>query len=204
MIDSFEFNKISGAILATLLFLMGLGMVSNSIFSVHKPEKSAYALPEAAEGGAAPGAPAEKAVPIAQLLAKADAKKGEGLAKSACSSCHTFDKGGATKQGPNLYGVVGRNMAGTAGFAYSTSMKAAADKDKTWSFEHLASFITNPRAYASNTKMAYAGLKNPERLADVLVYLRTLSDSPVALPAADAAPAPKAEPAQAAPAPKPH
>lgn len=193
MIDSFEFNKMAGAVLATLLFLMGLGMVSNSVFNAHAPEKSAYALPEASEAGAAPGAPAKQAVPIAQLLAKADAKKGEGLARSACSSCHTFDKGGATKQGPNLYGVVSRPIGGVAGFAYSTSVKAAAEKDKTWSFEHLASFIGNPRAYASNTKMAYAGQKNPERLADLLVYLRSLSDSPVALPEAKAE-APKAEP----------
>ena len=184
MIDSYEFNKIAGAVLASLLFLMGLGIVSNSIFSAHAPEKSAYALPEAAEGGGPAAGPKEEAVPLPQLLAKADAKKGASAVKSACSACHTVDKGGAVKQGPNLYGVVGRNIAGVDGFSYSNGLKAAAEKDKTWSFEHLAAFINNPRGYASGTKMAYGGMKNRERLADMLVYLRTLSDSPVALPAA--------------------
>ncbi|MGE3248001.1 MAG: cytochrome c family protein [Beijerinckiaceae bacterium] len=196
MIDSFEFNKMFGAVLASLLFIMGLGIVSNAIFATHAPEKSAYALPEAAEGGEGKAAPEKKSTPLPVLLAKADAAKGASTAKSACSACHTFDKGGAVKQGPNLYGIVGRAMATVPGFSYSNSMKAVAEKDKTWSFEHLHSFINNPKGYVSGTKMAYGGLKNEERLADVLVYLRSLSDSPVALPKAEAAPAAPAAPAE--------
>jgi cytochrome c len=190
MIDSFEFNKIAGAILATLLFLMGIGIVSNAIYTPHAPEKSAYALPEAAaDDGKA--APAEKQVPIEALLAKADPAKGASAVKAACSACHTVDKGGAVKQGPNLFGIVGRTMASAAGFSYSNGMKAAAEKHKNWSFTALAVFVNNPRKFASGTKMAYAGMKNRERLADMLVYLRSLSDSPLPLPAA-----PKAEAAK--------
>ncbi|MCC2095746.1 MAG: cytochrome c family protein [Hyphomicrobiales bacterium] len=193
--DSFEFNKIFGAILGTLLFLMGLGIISNTIYTPHAPEKSAYALPEPSEEGGAAAPAAKKATPLPVLLAKADAAKGASLVKAACSSCHTFDKGGAVKQGPNLYGIVGRQMASVAGFSYSNGMKAAAEKNKTWSFEHLASFIHNPRGFASGTKMAYAGQKNEGRLADILVYLHTLADSPVALPKVEAAPAsPEAKP----------
>lgn len=201
MIDSFEFNKIAGAVLATLLFLMGIGIVSNAIYTPHAPEKSAYALPEAAEDSGA-AEPAKKAVPIAVLLAKADPAKGASAVKAACSACHTVDKGGAVKQGPNLYGIVGRPMASTAGFSYSNGMKAVADKEKTWSFDHLASFIGNPRKFVSGTKMAYAGMKNEGRLADILVYLRSLSDSPVALPAAPAPAAPATPAAPAKPAEK--
>ena len=183
MIDSFEFNKISGAVLSTLLFLMGLGIVSNALYTPHAPEKSAYALPEAA-ADAGKGAPAKKEVPIEALLAKADPAKGASAVKAACSACHTVDKGGAVKQGPNLYGVLGRKIAATPGYSYSKGMKAAGEKHNTWTFKSLAAFVNNPRKFASGTKMAYAGMKNQGRLADIVVYLRSLSEKPQPLPAA--------------------
>ncbi len=196
MIDSFEFNKIAGAVLATLLFLMGIGIVSNAIYSPHAPEKSAYALPEAAEDGGK-AAPVKKAVPIAVLLAKADPAKGESAVKAACSACHTVTKGGAVKQGPNLYGVIGHKMLAAAGYSYSNGMKAAAEKHKEWTFENMAAFIANPRKFVSGTKMAYAGMKNEGRLADILAYLNKNSDKPLPLPAP---PAPAATPEKPAPA----
>ncbi len=180
---SLEFNKISFAVLSTLLFLMGIGMFSDAIFSAHGPKKSAYALPEAAAGGAAaPAAPAAPAVPIGELLAKADPKRGESLMGQQCRSCHTVDKGGKAGIGPNLYGVVARPIASGQGFAYSPALQERAKTDKTWSFEHLQSFVAAPAAYAKGTKMAYNGVKDPARLADLLAYLNTLSDNPAPLP----------------------
>jgi cytochrome c len=186
MIDSFEFNKIAGAVLATLLFLMGIGIISSAIYTPHPLEKSAYALPEAAAESGKP-APVKKAVPIAVLLAAADPAKGEAAVKAACSSCHTVDKGGAVKQGPNLFGVVGHKMVFATGFSYSNGMKAAAEKHKEWTFENLAAFIGNPRGFAPGTKMAYAGMKNEGRLADILAFLNKNSDKPLPLPAPPAA-----------------
>lgn len=177
--DSFEFNKIAGALLGTLLFVMGLGIFSDAIFHRGAPKTAGYDLPVAEAEGAAGAAPAAAAEPLPVLLAKADAKKGEALVKP-CSACHTFDKGGANKVGPHLYGVVNRATASVDGFAYSDSLKG---KGGQWSFDNIDHFIANPKGYASGTKMAYGGEKDPSRRADIIAYLRTLADSPAPLPA---------------------
>ena len=177
--DSFEFNKIAGAVLGTLLFIMGLGIVSDAVFKGGVPKQSAYALPAAEEapaGGAA--AAAAPSVPLPELLAKADAKKGEGLFK-ACASCHVADKGGANKVGPALYGIVNRQIASAAGFGYSDALKG---KGGNWSYDNLDHFIANPKGFASGTKMAYGGEKDAAKRADLIAYLRSMADAPAALP----------------------
>src|SRR5262245_59230089 len=91
--DSFEFNKIAGAVLGTLLFTMGLGLVSGAIFHVPEPKTPGYDLPAAVEGAAGGPAPAAAPdVPVAELLAKGDATKGAAVAKAQCSVCHNFEK----------------------------------------------------------------------------------------------------------------
>ena len=105
------------------------------------------------------------------LLAKADAKKGAQDAK-VCTTCHNFDKGGAAKVGPDLWGVVGRPIASVAGFAYSDSLKAIGGD---WTYEKLDHWIANPKGMASGTKMAFPGEKEPQKRADILAYLQTLS-----------------------------
>ena len=175
-----EFNKIAGAVLGTLLFTMATSIASNGIFSAHKPKVQGYALAGAEEAHGAGGAQAApvSAVPIAALLAKADPKKGEANAK-ACTACHSFDKGGAAKVGPPLYGVVERPLGSMAGFAYSEPLKA---KGGTWSYDALNAFVTSPKAYINGTKMAYAGEKDDAKRADIIAYLRSLSDNPAPLP----------------------
>jgi cytochrome c len=178
--DSFEFNKIAGAVLGTLLFLMGLGLFSDGLFS-HAPLKAAgYDLPGASEehahGGTAEHAAPSEPLPV--LLAAADAKRGEALVKP-CATCHSFDKGGAAKVGPPLYGVVTRKMA-SLDFGYSEALKG---KGGAWDFESLNSFITAPSTYVKGTKMAFGGEKDAKKRADILAYLRSLSDAPAALPA---------------------
>jgi cytochrome c len=182
MMDSFEFNKIAGAVLGALLFLMGLSIFSSSIFHPQKPKTAGYDLPSAEVASAAAPA-AASAVPVAELLAKADPAKGAATAKAACGACHNFEQGAAAKQGPTLYDVVNRPIASAAGFSYSSSLQEKSKSDKQWAFETLNSFITNPKGYASNTKMAYAGEKNDGRRGDILAYLRSLSASPAPIPA---------------------
>jgi cytochrome c len=176
--DSFEINKIAGALLGSLLFVMGLGLVSDALFSQAKPAKPGYDLPAAEEHAAGAAVAAAPSEPLPVLLAKADSKKGEALTK-ACQACHSFEKGGAVKVGPPLYGIVDRPVASVAGFAYSDGLKG---KGGAWTFEALDHFITNPKGYAAGTKMAYGGEKDAGRRADIEAYLRTLSDNPAPLP----------------------
>ena len=106
--DSFELNKIMGAILGTLLLLLSLNIFAGGIFTPHKPAKPGFEIAVAESGGgAAVAAPAEQQVPIADLLASASAEKGAAVSKK-CVACHEFKKGGPNKVGPDLYGVVGR------------------------------------------------------------------------------------------------
>ena len=136
-------------------------------------------------------------MPIATLLQTADPAKGEAAAKP-CVACHTFEKGGQNKVGPNLWDTVNRPIASHAGFAYSDALKAKANQQ--WTFDELNAFIHDPRSYAPGTKMTYAGMKRDNTRADLLAYLRTLSDNPAALPAAPAAQAaPAAEQGTAQP-----
>jgi len=174
-----EINKMAGAMLGSLLGVMGLGMFSDLLYAPDHMKKAGYELPAGeAAGGGAGAAKAAAAVPFPELLAKADAKKGESLVKP-CAACHDFTKPGVAKIGPPLYGVVGRAKAHVAGFAYSDPMKS---KGGDWSFDELNKFLADPKKDIPGTKMAYAGEKDDGKRADIVAYLRSLSDSPVALP----------------------
>ena len=190
--NSFELNKILGAILGTCLFLLALNITAGAVFSAAKPAKPGYdiAVTEAPAGGAGGGAAPAQDEPIEQLLASADPKKGETAAKK-CQACHTFGKGEPNRVGPNLYGVVGRDRASEAGFNYSAAMKA---KGGSWTVDDLDKFIQNPKAFVPGTSMGFAGVSKAQERADIIAYLNTMSDSPQPLPkAAEAGGAPKAQ-----------
>jgi cytochrome c len=200
--DSFELNKILGGVLGTALGVMALGIVAEAIYAPAEPEKPGFviAVAESEGHGEAGGAGAEAAAvpPIADRLQTADAAKGMTVAKK-CQACHTFDKGGAAKVGPNLYGVVGGPVAHMAGFKYSAAMLDHKAKEPTWTFEDLDHFLAAPKKFIPGTAMAFAGLPKADERANVIEYLRTQSDSPLAKPAATAeAPAPAETPAPAA------
>lgn len=174
-----------GALLGTVFVLMSVSIASEGIFKSEAPEKAGFEI-AAAEGGeaaAAGGEAAATAVPIAQLLAKADAKAGEAVFKK-CQACHDGAKGGPNKVGPNLYGLVDRPIATHEGFAYSAAMKdfskGGAEK---WTFDHLNGFLHAPKKYVAGTAMGFAGIKKDEERANLIAYLATLADTPVPLPA---------------------
>jgi cytochrome c len=178
--DSFEINKVAGAALMTLLIVTVIGHVGNIL--VPEPAEGAHSALASAKGtGAAPTqqANAPAAIqPIAPMLAKANPAEGEKIAK-VCQTCHTFDKGGPARVGPNLYSIVDSKRAHMEGFAYSDAIK---NLGGTWGYEELNQFLAKPSAYAPGTKMTFAGLPDEQKRADVIAYLRTLSDNPPPLP----------------------
>jgi cytochrome c len=182
--DSFELNKILGAVLGTCLVLLALNITANAVFAPHKPAKPGYdiAVQEAPAAGK-PGQPAAPEEPIAKLLASADAGRGEASAKK-CVACHTFGKGEPNRVGPNLWGIVGRAKASVAGFNYSAAMKA---KGGNWTIEELNTYLQNPKAMVPGTNMNFAGIPRGSERADLLTFLNAKADNPAPLPkAADA------------------
>lgn len=184
---SLEMNKIAAAVLLAGLTGMIVGKVADGLYDQNEPaEKRGYSIAGAEEASTA-GATTEAAKPVDILpyLHKAQASAGEGLVKP-CLACHTFDKGGAAKVGPNLYGVVGSYYAHMDGFAYSKAMSEL--HEKTWDFQALSEFLEKPAKAVPGTKMAFAGIKKPEDRASVIAYLNSMSDAPKPVPEVKEAP----------------
>src|SRR5450631_2766251 len=179
--DSFELNKVIGAILGTCLLLLVTSFTAGAIFAPVMPEKPGFEIAAKEEshagGKEAAAAPSE---PIEKLLQTASVEKGAAAAKK-CAACHTFEKNGPNRVGPNLFGIVERARASGAGFNYSAAMKTKGGK---WTYEDLNKFISNPKGFVPGTAMGFAGIQKDSERADVIGYLRTLADSPVPLPTA--------------------
>jgi cytochrome c len=178
--DSFELNKIAGAVLGTCLALLALNITAEAIFAPHYPAKPGFEIEVKPEAPAAGGAEAKADEPIGRLLVSANIERGQGSTK-ACAACHTFQKGGPNGLGPNLYSVVGRARASVPGFAYSDAMKA---KGGEWTIDDLNKFLTSPKDFVPSTKMNFPGFTKGNQRADVIAYLNSLADHPKPLPVA--------------------
>ncbi|MDB9796149.1 cytochrome c family protein [Pelagibacteraceae bacterium] len=179
--DSFELNKIIAAVLMTVLLVIGINKIADSIFHVEKPKQSAYKV-EGVELALSTETTKEVKeivqLSIKEILALGDPTHGEKVFKK-CSACHIVAKGGKNLIGPALYGVVGRASASIPDYAYSSALKA---HGKNWSFEELNAFLLKPKSYIKGTKMAYAGLRKDKDRASVILYLNSKSDSPLPKP----------------------
>jgi cytochrome c len=194
--DSWEWNKIAGAVLGTLIFVLVVKFATDAYFDVEKPAKEAYhvegVVASTTTGG---GALVEETLPDwGTVLPKADAAGGKAIS-ARCEQCHDITKGGPNKIGPELWGIVGRQRAEEAGFSYSSAMSS---DHNVWTLDKLFRYLKSPQAVVPGTKMNFAGLRSADDRINLIAFLRTQSDSPVAIPA----PAPAKAAAPAAPPPK--
>jgi cytochrome c len=192
-----NFNTVAGCFLASALFALVIGKVSNAVVAPQELEKPALAVSDAApaaESGA-PADPEASLPPISPKLASANVDNGKALFKKLCSTCHNDEKGAANKVGPNQWDLVGRKKGSEAGFSYSSAMEKMGG---VWDYEDLNHMIFKPQAYVRGTKMAFVGVPKEQDRADIIAYLRTMNDNPPPLP-----PAGESKPAEAKPGDKP-
>ena len=166
-----NFNTVAGCVLASALFAMVVGKVSNAVVHPHKLAKPAIEVTDEAPTQTAAASPAAELPPIEPKLASANADAGKALFQKQCFTCHTTDKGGANKVGPNLWGIVGRPKASHEGFSYSSALQK---KGGDWTVEEINHMIFKPTAFVRGTKMAFAGLPKEQDRADVIAFLKTL------------------------------
>lgn len=171
-----RFNTIAGWTLFAGIVALGLSSISSRIFHADNPEvpeQPGYFIEGAEEEGGAAEGPS-----LALLLAEGSADAGEAVF-ARCTACHTIEQGGATGIGPNLYGVLNAPIGQhEAGFAYSSAL---ADIEGQWTYDTMSEWLASPRGFAPGTKMAFAGLSNPEDRANVMLYMREHGGGP-ALP----------------------
>ena len=183
--NSIEFTKIVGVLLTVALVVSLSNFIANEIIPRHHDEVRAYVVAaaeaeaEPGEAAAAEAASAEAATGVTALLAAADPAAGAKVVKK-CTACHSLDKGGKNKIGPNLWDLVDRPIASVGGFSYSPALTGKSGE--TWSYDNLDAFLAKPKDWAPGTKMSFAGIKKPGQRADFIAHLRSLSDDPAALP----------------------
>jgi len=180
--DSFTLNKYAMAFLATVFVLMSASFISDALFKSDTPEKPGFIIAEGS-GETKPTQAANQAPayePISALLAGANIEAGSKVARK-CAACHTFEKGGKKKVGPNLFNIVGKAMATVEGFAYSSPLKAFG-AGKSWDYAALNGFLFKPKKYVKGTSMGFAGLKKTADRANIIAYIRSMADEPAPLP----------------------
>lgn len=196
VLDSFEWNKIAGGVIASVLVLMAINTLGDAVFPETQLEQNVYIVEGVEEeevAAADTASPAEEGPSLAALLSTADPAKGEKLFRR-CAACHNIEPGAGHRTGPNLYNTVGKKVGTHEGFNYSEALQQFND---VWTFEHLDKYLENPKAYIPGNKMAFAGLKKPADRAAVIAFLNSRSDNPLPLPEPEAeeetVPAPAAD-----------
>tara|TARA_B100001996_G_scaffold378210_1_gene362014 strand:+ start:589 stop:1119 length:531 start_codon:yes stop_codon:yes gene_type:complete len=174
-------NKITVSIVLAVILVLGINKLSNVIFYVEKPDKSAYQVSNI--GATTEGTTSEtnseqsSSENIMALFASVTAADGEKVFKK-CAACHSISQGGSNKIGPALWGVLGRKAGSLTDYKYSKSMVAYS---KPWSFEEMNGFLTKPKDWIKGTKMSFAGLKNAKERAAVILYMNENTSSPLPL-----------------------
>lgn len=179
--DSMFFNKIAGGVLLAVLIGFAITEVSHILVSPKQIDTVAYPVPEFEVAVSTDAVEEEVVIDVVALMALGSAEDGEGAFKK-CAVCHSIEEGGPQKVGPNLFGVLDRDIASIGGFGYSSALT---DLEGGWTYEALAAFLRKPRDYAPGTKMAFAGIRRDSELASIIKYMKTYGDADTPLPAAE-------------------
>ena len=174
-------NKIIVSIVVAIVLVLGINKVTDIIFYVEKPEKSAYQVADITSASSTTAASTNSegvgAESIMALFASSSASDGEKVFKK-CTACHSINKGGSNKIGPALWGVLGRQAGSISEYKYS---KAMAAHGKVWSFDEMNGFLIKPKDWIKGTKMSFIGLKSEKDRAAVILYMNKKTDSPLPL-----------------------
>ncbi len=151
-------NKIIVSIVLTITLIFGINKITDVLYNVEKPEKSAYQVTSIseAETNTDENSKSSDSGNIMAIFASTSSSEGEKIFKK-CAACHSIAQGGKNKIGPALWGVLGRNAGNAPEYKYS---KAMAAYGKPWSFEEMDGFLLKPKDWVKGTKMSFAGLKN--------------------------------------------
>tara|TARA_Y100000590_G_scaffold326317_1_gene370341 strand:+ start:1088 stop:1618 length:531 start_codon:yes stop_codon:yes gene_type:complete len=174
-------NKIIVSIIFALVLILVINKITDVIYYVEKPEKSAYQVESvttvASNENNNTNSETSNSDNIMALFTSTSAADGAKVFKK-CAACHSIAQGGANKIGPALWGVMGRQAGSVPDYKYS---KALAAYGKAWSFEEMNGFLLKPKDWVKGTKMSFAGLKNEKERAAILLYLNENSDNPLPL-----------------------
>ena len=174
-------NKIIVSIILAVILILGINKITDAIFYVEKPEKSAYQVAgiNTVISKTADETNSENSEPgsIIALFASTSSADGAKIFKK-CAACHSIARGGSNKIGPALWGVLGRQAGSISDYKYS---KAIAAYEKTWTFEEMNGFLIKPKGWIKGTKMSFAGLKNAKDRAAVILYMNENTDNPLPL-----------------------
>ena len=176
--DSFEINKIIAAVLVTILVILGIGKISDILFTVDKPSMAAYKVEPTDQDVTVNLASKESSVDVSALLALGSVEHGQKVFKK-CKACHSIKKGGGNNIGPKLWNVMFRPVGAISDYKYSKSLT---EYKKEWSWEEMNGFLIKPSKWIKGNKMGFAGLKDEKDRASVMLYLNQNSDQPKELP----------------------
>jgi len=174
-------NKIIVSIALAVILVLGINKITDVIFYVEKPEKSAYQVASISTDGSSTttetNSVSSESGDIMAMFASTNAAEGAKVFKK-CAACHSINEGGSNKIGPALWGVLGRSAGSVPDYKYS---KAMTSYGKNWSFEEMNGFLIKPKDWIKGTKMSFAGLKKAEDRAAVILYMNENTNSPLQL-----------------------
>ena len=174
-------NKIIASIVFAIILVVGIKKITDVIFHVEKPEKSAYQVANitttASTTASETNSDDADSENIMALFASVSVEDGSAQFKK-CLSCHSIAKNGKNKIGPKLFGVLGRKSGSISDYKYS---KAMAAYGKVWTFEEMNGFLTKPKDWIKGTKMSFIGLRSAKDRAAVILYMNENTDNPLPL-----------------------